>query len=67
MTGEIWPAFNQAICDVWGLNPNEVLQVTIDFQPHQMPTAYVTLKLNEGVMKVVSTMVPEGWEDDYTP
>ena len=56
--GEIWPWVNQAISEAWGLSPNEVQGITIEFTPHRQPYAIVTVKLNEKVLEVIANLAP---------
>ncbi len=45
----IWPIVNQRICDIYGLNPNEVRSVAFYMNPNEIPTVVVRLRANEGV------------------
>lgn len=48
-----WPTVNQRICDIYGLNPDEVYEVRITLNANSIPAVAVHLKSNEGLAWVM--------------
>jgi len=56
----IWPALNQRICDVYGLDPMQVRRIVVDFRPNCHPEITVFLNASEGAMEVVFRCIENG-------
>jgi hypothetical protein len=47
-----------ALCRTWGIDPNNVLAITIRFLPAELPTATLRVMLTEGVIRELALLRP---------
>lgn len=50
--------FGQALCKLWGIDPDQCMAIDIHLRPRGTPTATVELLVNESVVHELLTLVP---------
>jgi len=51
------------LCQAWGFDAGQVLDITIYFTPDQLPRADISVLLNEQVVRHVLDLVPRPSDD----